>query len=164
MYVYIDIHIYVLRERQRKRGSLGLIWWALQTSFDCVQWWWMNWVQVTLAHLKDKPTQLSSGSSGSNFSTTSGGGSRFTAARLLGSGNGSRGLVFGGGNGFTGRLSGSSKTSTTASTGGVGSMNGPLTSTYDGEGTYLIFNVGDALFISDYHSQDKVSISLLLLT
>jgi hypothetical protein len=32
-----------------------------------------------------------------------------------------------------------------------------LTSSYDGEGTYLIFNVGDAIFISDYYSQDKAS-------
>lgn len=107
---------------------------------------------MTLAHLKDKPTQTSSVSSGNSSST-----GRFTAARLLGAGNGSRGLGFGGGNGFTGRLSGSNKSPTSANASGVGLSNGPLTSSYDGEGTYLIFNVGDSLFISDYYSPEKAS-------
>ena len=111
---------------------------------------------MTLAHLKEKPTQSSSASSG--ISSTPGG-VRFTA-RLLGAGNGSRSLGFGG-NGFTGRLSASSKSPTVSNAGGaVGLSNGPLTSSYDGEGTYLIFNVGDAIFISDYYSQVKASMSL----
>lgn len=108
---------------------------------------------MTLAHLKDKPTQTSSVSSGNSSST-----GRFTAAaRLLGTGNGSRGLGFGGGNGFTGRLSGSNKSPTSANASGVGLSNGPVTSSYDGEGTYLIFNVGDSIFISDYYSPEKAS-------
>jgi hypothetical protein len=114
-------------------------------------------LQVTLAHLKEKPTPSSSASSG-NSSTV--GGVRFTAARLLGAGNGSRSLGFGGGNGFTNRLSGSSKSPTASNAGGAaGLSNGPLPSSFDGEGTYLLFNVGDAIFISDYHSQDKASLS-----
>lgn len=114
---------------------------------------------MTLAHLKEKPTQSSSASSG-NSSTA--GGVRFTAARLLGAGNGSRSLGFGGGNGFTGRLSSSSKSPTASNAGGaVGLGNGPLTSSYDGEGTYLIFNVGDAIFISDYYSQEKEPIKAI---
>lgn len=85
---------------------------------------------------------------------------RFTAARLLGAGNGSRSLGFGGGNGFTNRLSGSSKSPTASNAGGpAGLSNGPLPSSFDGEGTYLLFNVGDAIFISDYYSQDKASLS-----
>lgn len=110
--------------------------------------------QVTLAHLKDKPLQTPSTSSSS--SSSGGVGARFSAARLLGTANGSRGLVFGGGNGFSGKLTGGGK-STTVSTPGVGLSNGPLASSYDGEGTFLIFNVGDALFVSDYTSQDKAS-------
>lgn len=117
-----------------------------------------GWEQVTLAHLKDKPAQTPANSTSSSGS----GGVRFTT-RLLGAGNGSRGLGFGGGNGFTGRLSGTSKSTTIPIT-GMSSSNGPMTSSFDGEGTYLIFNVGDALFISDYNSQDKASICELLLS
>lgn len=29
-------------------------------------------------------------------------------------------------------------------------------SNFDGKGSYLVFNVGDAIFISDLNSQDKV--------
>ncbi|CAM6010423.1 unnamed protein product [Sphagnum balticum] len=111
--------------------------------------------QVTLAHLKDKPAQTPANSTSSSGS----GGVRFTT-RLLGAGNGSRGLGFGGGNGFTGRLSGTSKSTTIPIT-GMSSSNGPMTSSFDGEGTYLIFNVGDALFISDYNSQDKEPIKII---
>jgi hypothetical protein len=107
--------------------------------------------------LKDKPAQTPANSTSSSGS----GGVRFTT-RLLGAGNGSRGLGFGGGNGFTGRLSGTSKSTAIPIT-GMSSSNGPMTSSFDGEGTYLIFNVGDALFISDYNSQDKASIYELLL-
>lgn len=106
---------------------------------------------MTLAHLRDKPIQTpsNSGSSGSS------GGVRFTT-RLLGAGNGSRGLGFGGGNGFSGRLSGAIKSTATPIT-NVNSSNGPVTPSFDGEGTYLIFNVGDALLISDYNSPEKAS-------
>ncbi|KAH9545819.1 hypothetical protein CY35_12G067200 [Sphagnum magellanicum] len=111
--------------------------------------------QVTLAHLRDKPIQTpsNSGSSGSN------GGVRFTT-RLLGAGNGTRGLGFGGGNGFSGRLSGAIKSTATPIT-NVNSSNGPVTSSFDGEGTYLIFNVGDALLISDYNSPEKEAIKII---
>ncbi|BFI24825.1 hypothetical protein MPTK2_1g15200 [Marchantia polymorpha subsp. ruderalis] len=114
--------------------------------------------QVTLAHLKDKPPQTPSTSSSS--SSSGGVGARFSAARLLGTGNGGSRLNFGGGNGFSGRLTGGGK-STTVSSAGMGLSNGPLASSYDGEGTFLIFNVGDALFVSDYVSQDKDPIKCL---
>ncbi|KAK7285068.1 hypothetical protein RJT34_19826 [Clitoria ternatea] len=107
--------------------------------------------QVTLAHLKDKPAPSTPTASSSNF--TASGGVRSAAARLLGGSNGSRALSFVGGNG------GSSK-----SNGGnirIGSIGVSSTSNimanpnFDGKGTYLIFNVGDAIFVSDLNSQDK---------
>lgn len=113
-----------------------------------------------MAHLKDKPPQTPSTSSSS--SSSGGVGARFSAARLLGTGNGGSRLNFGGGNGFSGRLTGGGK-STTVSSAGMGLSNGPLASSYDGEGTFLIFNVGDALFVSDYVSQDKASSYSVLL-
>eukprot|EP01018_Ginkgo_biloba_P011574 Gb_01349 [translate_table: standard] len=104
--------------------------------------------QATLAHLKDKPVQQPLPSA--SLTTTTG---ARLAARFLGTGNGSRSLSFGGGNGTSkavaGNKTGPSAHSTSATT------NGPMVSNYDGEGTYLIFNVGDTLFISDFNSHDK---------
>jgi hypothetical protein len=37
-----------------------------------------------------------------------------------------------------------------------------INSNFDGKGTYLIFNVGDAIFITDLNSQDKVTLYFLL--
>ncbi|CAI0471478.1 unnamed protein product [Linum tenue] len=106
--------------------------------------------QVTLANLKDKPTPQTPTSSSSTFSASSG--VRSAAARLLGAGNGSRALSFVGGNGGSKNVSG---------TGRIGSLGASCSSSaminpnFDGKGTYLIFNVGDAIFVSDLNSQDK---------
>lgn len=104
--------------------------------------------QVTLAQLKDKPTQ------GTQASTSGAGvasGVRSAAARILGGGNG-RALSFVGGNG------GSKYGSTSSRNGSLGASsvsNSSNNLNFDGKGTYLIFNVGDTIFISDLNSQDK---------
>ncbi|KAJ4972218.1 hypothetical protein NE237_005317 [Protea cynaroides] len=105
--------------------------------------------QTTLAPLKDKPSQVSPAPTSS---LSAGSGVRLAAARLLGGGNGSRALSFVGGNGSSKNLSGSSRI---GSLGTSSTSSNPGSSNYDGKGTYLIFNVGDTLFISDFNSQDK---------
>ncbi|KAE9585457.1 putative transcription factor WD40-like family [Lupinus albus] len=108
--------------------------------------------QVTLAHLKDKPAPSTpTASSSSSFSTSSG--VRSAAARLLGGSNGSRALSFVGVNGSSSKSNGGSTRngSTAAST----SSSSMANLNFDGKGTYLIFNVGDAIFISDLNSHDK---------
>lgn len=107
--------------------------------------------QVTLAHLKDKPSPSTPTAPTSSFSASSG--VRSAAARLLGGGNGSRALSFVGGNGGSKSVSGNSRV---GSLGTSSSSNSTATSNFDGKGTFLIFNVGDAIFISDLNSQDKV--------
>ncbi|GKV05654.1 hypothetical protein SLEP1_g17641 [Rubroshorea leprosula] len=106
--------------------------------------------QVTLAHLKDKPAPSTPTAPTSSFSASSG--VRSAAARLLGAGNGSRALSFVGGNGGSKSLSGSSRI---GSLGASSSSNSITNTNFDGKGTYLIFNAGDAIFISDLNSQDK---------
>ncbi|EEF42960.1 nucleotide binding protein, putative [Ricinus communis] len=106
--------------------------------------------QVTLANLKDKPAPSTPTGSASSFSASSG--VRSAAARLLGAGNGSRALSFVGGNGGSKSVSGSSRI---GSLGASSSSNSMINPNFDGKGTYLIFNVGDAIFISDLNSQDK---------
>lgn len=59
-----------------------------------------------------------------------------------------------GGNGGSKSISASSRL---GSLGVSSSSNSTSTSNFDGRGTYLIFNMGDGLFISDLNSQDKVS-------
>lgn len=111
--------------------------------------------QVTIAHLKEKPAQVqsvSSSSSSSSSGLSAGSGVRLAAARLLGGSNGSRALSFVGGNGTSKTAVGSSKI---GSLGGLSSSTSMVNSNYDGKGTYLIFNVGDTVFISDLNSQDK---------
>ncbi|PHT74381.1 hypothetical protein T459_21658 [Capsicum annuum] len=81
--------------------------------------------KVTLAHLKDKPTKAQPQSS-STFGVSSG--VRSAAARFLG-GNGSKKLSF------------------------VGEKVG--NSNFDGKETYLVFKVGDAIFVNDLNSRDK---------
>ncbi|KAI5665307.1 hypothetical protein M9H77_24630 [Catharanthus roseus] len=105
--------------------------------------------QVTVAHLKDRPTQASSQSSSLGVSS----GVRSAAARFLGGGNGSRALSFVGGNGGSKSISGSN--GRVGSLGASSSSNLMSNSNFDGKGTYLVFNVGDAIFISDLNSQDK---------
>ncbi|KAF9680286.1 hypothetical protein SADUNF_Sadunf06G0105500 [Salix dunnii] len=108
--------------------------------------------QVTLANLKDKPAPSTPTAQPSSFSASSG--VRSAAARLLGTGNGSRALSFVGGNGGSKSIS-SSSSSRIGSLGASSSSNSMINTNYDGKGTYLIFNVGDAIFISDLNSQDK---------
>ncbi|PSR92848.1 WD repeat-containing protein [Actinidia chinensis var. chinensis] len=105
--------------------------------------------QVTLAPLKDKPAQAPPSTS-SSMSVSSG--VRSAAARFLGGGNGSRTLSFVGGNG------GSKSVSVSSRVGSIGASSSTSLmgiSNFDGKGTYLVFNVGDAIFISDSNSQDK---------
>ncbi|KAK4353312.1 hypothetical protein RND71_028830 [Anisodus tanguticus] len=105
--------------------------------------------QVTLAHIKDKPTQAQPQSS-SSFGVSSG--VRSAAARFLG-GNGSKTLSFVGGNGGSKSISGMS--GRVGSFGVSSSSNYVGNSNFDGKGTYLVFNVGDAIFVSDLNSRDK---------
>lgn len=112
---------------------------------------WVVGYQVTLAHLKDKPAPSTPTAPSSSFST--GSGVRSAAARLLGGGNGSRALSFVGGNGGSKSVSASSRVGSLVAS---SSSSSTSTSNFDGKGTYLIFNVGDAIFISDLNSQDKV--------
>ncbi|ONM19576.1 Transducin/WD40 repeat-like superfamily protein [Zea mays] len=104
---------------------------------------------MTVAYLKEKPA-----GQGSTPSTPSAGsGMRSAAARLLGTGNGSRALSFGS-NGTSRAVSGSSRMGggigvSTSASGSQGMAN------YDGKGAYIIFNTADTLFISDLNSHDK---------
>ncbi|KAI3983376.1 hypothetical protein MKX01_013443 [Papaver californicum] len=107
--------------------------------------------QVTIAYLKEKsaqlpPTPTSSSNGGSGVRLLS-------AARFLGGSNGSRALSFVGGNGSSKTVAGNGRVSSVGS--GTSTSNSSATSNYDGKGTYLIFNVGDTIFISDLNSQDK---------
>ncbi|KAG9444812.1 hypothetical protein H6P81_016152 [Aristolochia fimbriata] len=104
--------------------------------------------QVTLAHLKDKAAPIAPPPSNTSASS----GVRLAAARLLGGGNGSRALSFVGGNGSSKALSGNSRI---GSMGSSSLSSSSVPSNYDGKGSYLIFNVGDTVFISDFNSQDK---------
>ncbi|XP_051152431.1 uncharacterized protein LOC127266284 [Andrographis paniculata] len=107
--------------------------------------------QMTIAHLKDKQIQAP-GQSSSSYGVS--GGVKSAAARFLGGGNGSRALSFvGGSNGGSKIANGNS--SRIGSVGGPISNNVVSSSNFDGEGTYLVFNVGDAIFIGDLNSQDK---------
>ncbi|EYU34439.1 hypothetical protein ABFS82_10G098100 [Erythranthe guttata] len=105
--------------------------------------------QVTVAHLKDKPTQTPSQSS-SSLGVSSG--VRSAASRLWSVGNG-RALSFVAGNGGSKPVSGS--TTRIGSLGASSSNNVVGNPNFDGKGTYLVFNVGDAIFVSDLNSQDK---------
>lgn len=119
--------------------------------------------KLTVAHLKERtaqsqPTPSSSSSSSSSYSASSS--VRLVASKLLGAGNGSRTLSFVG-------LNGPSK-AVAAGTNRIGSMGGispsnnfPIISNFDGKGSYLIFNVGDTIFISDLNTPDKDPIKSL---
>ncbi|GMH07107.1 hypothetical protein Nepgr_008947 [Nepenthes gracilis] len=105
--------------------------------------------QVTLAHLKEKPASVPPASS-SSFSASSG--VRSAAARLLGASNGGRALSFVGGNGTNKTVGGTSRNAPIGSSSSSCSL---PTGNFDGKGTYLIFNVGDTIYISDVSSHDK---------
>ena len=76
-------------------------------------------------------------------------------SKVAGHWNGSKALSFGGGNGVSRAVAGSSRiggglcTST-----GLGGSQGATNC--DGKGTYIVFNAADTLFISDLNSQGKV--------
>ncbi|KAK7279360.1 hypothetical protein RJT34_24409 [Clitoria ternatea] len=105
---------------------------------------------VTMAHLKDKPLPSTPTGQSSSFSASSG--VRSAAARLWGGSNGNRALSFVGGNGSSKNLGGNSRIGSISASSSSNSM---ANSNFDGKGTYLIFNVGDGIFISDLNSQDK---------
>ena len=129
-------------KKKRKESSMSLISCSLLVGLND---------QVTLAHLKDKPVPSTPTGQSSTFSATSG--VRSAAVRLWGGSNGGRSLSFVGGNGTSKNLGGNSRI---GSIGASSSSNSTTNSNFDGNGTYLIFNVGDAIFISDLNSQDKV--------
>ncbi|CAN7135508.1 unnamed protein product [Brassica rapa subsp. narinosa] len=107
--------------------------------------------QVTLAQLKERAAPSTPTGTSSGYSASSG--FRSATARLLGTGNGNRALSFVGGNGGGKNASTSSRISGSfaASSSGTSMTN----TNFDGKGTYLVFNVGDAIFICDLNSQDK---------
>ena len=109
--------------------------------------------QVTLAQLKERAAPSTPTGTSSGYSASSG--FRSATARLLGTGNGNRALSFVGGNGGGKNASTSSRISGSfaASSSGTSMTN----TNFDGKGTYLVFNVGDAIFICDLNSQDKVN-------
>ncbi|CAD5195883.1 unnamed protein product [Musa acuminata subsp. malaccensis] len=102
--------------------------------------------QLTIAYLKEKPPANTSQAAPSATSS----GVRSAAARLLGSGNGSRSLS----NGVTRVVSANSRTGGPVGA-SVGSSAQLASPNYDGKGTYLIFNTADTLFISDLNSMEK---------
>ncbi|CAN8284939.1 unnamed protein product [Cochlearia groenlandica] len=111
--------------------------------------------QVTIAYLKDKPAPTTPTSGGTSSSNSASSGFRSATAKLLGGGNGTRALSFIGSNGGTKNV-GATSTRIGASYGTSSSSASVATNTnFDGKGTYLVFNVGDAVFISDLNSQDK---------
>ncbi|XP_058201159.1 uncharacterized protein LOC131315905 [Rhododendron vialii] len=109
--------------------------------------------QITLAQLKERSAQGAVAPPGSSYSAS--GGVRYVAARFLGSANGSRGLSFVGGNGTSKTNGGASRSSSPL--GGLNGTTSPMmiNSNFDGKGTFLLFNVGDTLYVSDLNSQDK---------
>ncbi|KAK9048041.1 hypothetical protein SSX86_032996, partial [Deinandra increscens subsp. villosa] len=115
--------------------------------------------QITLAHLKDQAAQsagnLPALQPSSTYSVASSG-VKYVTSKLLGSsGNGSRMLGFVGGNGAGSKANGGARKS-----GHVGGLSNGGSSTIgsntsDGKGSYLIFNVGDTLYITELNSEEK---------
>lgn len=112
--------------------------------------------QVTLAQLKERAAPTTPTGTSSGYSASSG--FRSATARLLGTGNGSRALSFVGGNGGGKGVSASSRIS--GSFAASNSSTSITNTNFDGKGTYLVFNVNDAIFICDLNSQEKVITSL----
>ncbi|KAJ6815283.1 putative catabolite repression protein creC [Iris pallida] len=105
--------------------------------------------QLTVAHLKEKQPAMAQQPL---TPQTPSGGVRSAAARFLGAGNGSRALSFVGASGSGKVGSASSRIGTGAA---AASASSSVSGNYDGKGTYLVFNVGDSLFVSDLNTQDK---------
>ncbi|KAI7733089.1 hypothetical protein M8C21_033494 [Ambrosia artemisiifolia] len=115
--------------------------------------------QITLADLKDQPVQAAANlpalQPSSSYSVASSG-VRYVTSKFLGSsGNGSRMLGFVGGNGASSKANGG--TSKSGHVGGLsnGGSSAVGSSTADGKGPYLIFNVGDTLYITELRSEEK---------
>ncbi|KAL8214310.1 hypothetical protein R6Q57_003759 [Mikania cordata] len=115
--------------------------------------------QITLAHLKDQPVQSAANlpalQPSSTYSVASSGVKYVTSKFLGSSGNGSRMLGFVGGNGAGSKANGGASKS-----GHSGGLNNGGNSTIgsntsEGKGSYLIFNVGDALYIAELNSEEK---------
>ncbi|KAI7749425.1 hypothetical protein M8C21_000245, partial [Ambrosia artemisiifolia] len=115
--------------------------------------------QITLAHLKDQPAQaatnLSALQPSSTYSVASSGVKYVTSKFLGSSGNGSRMLGFVGGNGAGSKANGGASKSGHVS--GLSNGGSPTigSNTTDGKGTYLVFNVGDTLYITELNSEEK---------
>ncbi|CAN8279123.1 unnamed protein product [Cochlearia groenlandica] len=107
--------------------------------------------QVTLAQLKERAAPSTPTGTSSSYSASSG--FRSATARLLGTGNGNRALSFVGGNGGGKTVSTSSRIS--GSFAASSSTTSMTNTNFDGKGTYLVFNVGDSIFVCDLNSQDK---------
>ncbi|KNA07403.1 hypothetical protein SOVF_172230 isoform A [Spinacia oleracea] len=105
--------------------------------------------QVTLVNLKEK-TASSTPTSSSGYSATSS--VRSAAAKLLGTNNGGRALSFVGVNGANKAVAAATKTASLGASSNGGNL--PITNFY-GKGMYIIYNVGDTLYISDLNSQEK---------
>ncbi|KAK9058578.1 hypothetical protein SSX86_023420 [Deinandra increscens subsp. villosa] len=116
--------------------------------------------QITLAHLKDQQVQAAANGPAlqpsSSYSVASSG-VRYVTSKLLGSsGNGSRMLGFVGGNG-TGSKANGGGASKSSHVGGLsnGGSSTVGSNTCGGKGSYLIFNVGDTLYITELNSEEK---------
>lgn len=96
----------------------------------------------------------------SSYSVASSG-VRYVTSKFLGSsGNGSRMLGLVGGNGASSKANGGA-----SKNGHVGGLSNGGNSTVgsnvsDGKGSYLIFNVGDTLYITQFNSEEKVIVIL----
>ncbi|KAH7421391.1 hypothetical protein KP509_13G054800 [Ceratopteris richardii] len=107
--------------------------------------------QVTMAHLKERSSTTPSFSSSGLSASSS---MKMVTQKFLGSANGVKNFAFGGGISVSKlpvsyiRFAGGSSLGSSAS-------NGPAISSFDGDGTYMVFNVGDTIFISDYNSHSK---------
>nr|XP_043609336.1 probable catabolite repression protein creC [Erigeron canadensis] len=115
--------------------------------------------QITLAQLKNQPPHAAGNSPAlqptSSYSVASSG-VRYVTSKFLGSsGNGSRMLGFVGGNGTSSKANGGASKSSHMgglSNGGSSTIG---SNTSDGKGTYLIFNVGDTIYITELGLEEK---------
>ncbi|KAI3683496.1 hypothetical protein L1987_84001 [Smallanthus sonchifolius] len=115
--------------------------------------------QITLADLKDQPVQAAANlpalQPSSSYSVASSG-VRYVTSKFLGSsGNGGRMLGFVGGNGAGSKANGGASKSSHVGGLSNGGNSTVGSNTSDGKGTYLIFNVGDTLYITELNSEEK---------
>lgn len=78
---------------------------------------------------------------------------------MLGTNNGGRALSFVGVNGANKAVAAATKTASLGASSNGGNL--PITNFY-GKGMYIIYNVGDTLYISDLNSQEKVGFLFFL--